>query len=65
MQFHIDGRFQADIWRDNATWTVQRADQPAHAAALERPSSPGLEDDDIAFYLDGLFYDAIDNENSL
>lgn len=62
MQFHIDGRVQADIWRDDTTWTVQPAGKPAHGARSEPLPSPGLEDDDIAFYLDALFQESIDGE---
>ena len=62
MQFHIDGRFQADIWCENASWTVQRAEQPTHGAARAPLPSSGLEDDDIGSYLEALFDDVIDND---
>jgi hypothetical protein len=62
MQFHIDGRFQADIWRDNAAWTVQPAPRPAHGATREPLPASSLEDDDIGFYLDALFQESIDSD---
>ena len=62
IQFHIDGRFQADIRRENASWTVQPTDKHARANLNAPVPSTGLEDDDIAFYLDALFLEAIDND---
>ncbi|HEX8478553.1 MAG TPA: hypothetical protein VF663_09465 [Telluria sp.] len=62
MQFHIDGRFQADIWCDNAAWTVQRTPKPDHGATREPLPASSLEDDDIGFYLDALFKESIDSD---
>jgi hypothetical protein len=55
MQFHIDGRFQADVRFENNAWTVH----PVNSGVTPAPPAPGalagLDDDDIASFLDAIF----------
>jgi hypothetical protein len=58
MQFHIDGRFQADIRFENNAWTVHPAQAGAHPAPPAPGALDGLADDDIASFLDDIFLEA-------
>jgi len=57
MQFHIDGRFQAEIRRENEAWAVYRAEPAAVAKLDEAVVNAELDEDDLASYLDELFLD--------
>jgi hypothetical protein len=58
MQFHIDGRFQADIRFENNAWTVQKAERNAHPALSDSLAAGDSEEDDIATFLDAIFLEA-------
>ena len=60
MQFHIDGRFQAVIQREDASWAVHRADPETSARLREAAELAGLEDDDIGGYLDALLEESLE-----
>ena len=53
MQFHIDGRFQADIRRENASWVVHAAERDT-CPRLDEQALADLDTDDIAVFLDQL-----------
>ena len=58
MQFHIDGRFQADIRFENNAWTVHPVKPGTHLAPPDTSALDDLADDDIASYLDAIFLEA-------
>ena len=60
MQFHIDGRFQAEIQRENDAWTVARAEPATRAKLDEAIIAADLDEDDTACYLDTLLQETID-----
>ena len=53
MQFHIDGRFQADIRREDASWVVHEG-KPGTLPRLDEHALTDLDKDDIAVFLDEL-----------
>jgi len=56
MQFHIDGRFSAEVRWENDTWIV-RPTVP-EPAARDPVASAGLEEDDMADFLDAIFVES-------
>lgn len=58
MQFHINGRFLADIQREGDAWTVSRA-RPDTLPSLEDASLfARLEENDVTSWLDELAQEA-------
>lgn len=60
MQFHIDGRFQADVRHETEGWTVQAAEPSAHSGLKALAISAGLDANDIDTYLDALFEESVE-----
>lgn len=58
MQFHIDGRFQADIRFENNAWTVHPVKSGTHPAPPDASALAGLDDDDMTSFLDAIFLEA-------
>ena len=58
MQFHIDGRFQADIRFENNAWTVHPVTSSTHPARPDASALANIDDDDMASYLDAIFLEA-------
>jgi len=61
MQFHIDGRYQAEIRRENEAWTVARTEPGTRARLDEAIIAADLDEDDTACFLDTLFQEAFDD----
>lgn len=58
MQFHIDGRFQADIRFENNGWTVERVKRDTLPALSDAIAAGDTGEDDIATFLDDIFLEA-------
>lgn len=54
MQYHIDGRFQVEIRRENESWAVVEAAPHARASLQDAVRAAGLKEDDMAAYLEAL-----------
>lgn len=58
MQYHIDGRFQADVRFENNAWTVHPVKSGVPPAPPDLGTLDGLEDEGLASFLDAIFLEA-------
>jgi hypothetical protein len=59
MQFHIVGRFSAEVQWENDAWTVRPAAPHVHPAARDASAQVGLAGDDLADFLEEIVLEAI------
>jgi hypothetical protein len=57
MRFSIYGRFQVDVRRENASWTVYRTESGKRAPLNDVVVPSELDAQDIATYLDDIFHE--------
>ena len=63
MQYHIDGRVHVEIRRENEAWAVVEAAPDMRARLHDAMRFAGLQEDDMALYLDALFQEAVARRN--